>query len=131
MTEPINGRTPEEIKKALGLRPHFGCESFEECAYEDEVGCPGNLMMDALALIEHLESERDAALAQVPKWISVEERLPDEDECLAVGGQHEMLIGVLLYRKGDGRYACESDGEYLLDVTHWMPLPEPPKGEEK
>lgn len=53
------------------------------------------------------------------RWIPVEERLPD------VG------IEVLIYSEDDGvcvdYYGGDSFGYY--DVTHWMPLPEPPKGE--
>lgn len=53
------------------------------------------------------------------RWIPVEERLPD------VG------IEVLIYSEDDGvcvdYYGGDSFGYY--DVTHWMPLPEPLKGE--
>ena len=51
------------------------------------------------------------------RWIPVEERLPD------IG------IEVLVYSEDDGvcvdYYGGDSFGYY--DVTHWMPLPEPPK----
>ena len=71
----------------------------------------------------------------VQKWISVEERLP-EGECIAISMVHgqraygEMLIGYI----GDSEYsstgyAANSKGEYLDEVTHWMSLPEPPKGD--
>ncbi len=119
MADLINGRTPEGIKDTIArCTTESTCRLFE-CPYSESNDCNGDLLRDALALIEHLE-------AQQPKWISVEERLP-ERECLAIGWQDEMLIGNV-YRSGAG-YACESDGEYLMDVTHWMPLPEPPKEE--
>ena len=55
----------------------------------------------------------------VQEWIPATERLPD------VG------IEVLIYSEDDGvcvdYYGGDSFGYY--DVTHWMPLPEPPKGE--
>ena len=57
------------------------------------------------------------------KWISVEERLPEED------------TEALAYRSGniavEFRWAkCwENDALSNCTVTHWMPLPEPPKGE--
>ena len=51
------------------------------------------------------------------RWIPVTERLPD------IG------IEVLIYSEDDGicmdYYGGDSFGYY--DVTHWMPLPEPPK----
>ena len=61
------------------------------------------------------------------KWISVEEQQP-KGEVLAFSSECcEMLIG---YVHGDGTvdgWCCESDEETLYGVTHWMPLPEPPK----
>lgn len=63
------------------------------------------------------------------KWIPVTERLPG-GECIALGYQNEMLIGYIGDSEySDTGYAAESDGEHLSDVTHWMPLPEPPKGD--
>ena len=61
------------------------------------------------------------------KWIPVTERLPD-GECIAIGFQNEMLIGWVAEDIGsDTGYLAESVGEILRNVTHWMPLPEPPK----
>jgi hypothetical protein len=58
-------------------------------------------------------------------WISVKDRLPD-GECIAIGEQDLIMIGYLEYvsRKG---WICENDFEVLERITHWMPLPEPPK----
>ena len=62
MERLINGRTSEQIKKAL-----HGCTTGEcsGCVHYDAPWCEDQLMRDALALIERLESERDAALAKV------------------------------------------------------------------
>lgn len=72
------------------------------------------------------------------EWISVEERLPD---CC---GMPVLMVAVNQYSqtrvvKGFTDYQCpitfhtnekEYDGVWgAWDVTHWMPLPEPPKGE--
>lgn len=84
MGELINGRTAEDIKSAL-LR----CGTYKRCHSEENDDCPYyvdcligirqmKLIKDALALIKRLESERDAALAKMPRCISVEERLPEE-----------------------------------------------------
>ena len=62
---------------------------------------------------------------QAKEWISVKDKLPDtENEVLTCRG-HKNLIQVELYW-GDGDWSddtCDS-----IDVTHWMPLPEAPKG---
>lgn len=66
-------------------------------------------------------------LSERQRWIPVDERLP-ECECIAIGFQSEMLIGwVGADANSDTGYCAESDGEILGNVTHWMPLPEPPK----
>ena len=64
------------------------------------------------------------------KWISVNERLPEEKVNCIVHYKHA-------YCDNDGYWAigmCFYDGEKFqlnpaYKVTHWMPLPEPPKGE--
>ena len=64
----------------------------------------------------------------VQEWISVDDRLPES-------GKEGVLIAL---RWGevdigwceDGRWSSEFVNEYEEgEVTHWMPLPEPPKGE--
>lgn len=73
MIELINGKTPEEIKSALSR-----CGTYNRCRSEKNGDCPYYVdcligihrmkpMKDALAMIERLEAERDAALAKVPK----------------------------------------------------------------
>jgi hypothetical protein len=71
------------------------------------------------------------------KWISVKERLPERHcEVLAYYGFERegsddlgyMCMGVLAYYAYDRipHFQHESSG---VRVTHWMPLPEPPKEE--
>ena len=64
----------------------------------------------------------------VQEWISVKDGLPES-------GKESVLIGL---RWGevdigwceDGRWRSEFVNEYEDgEVTHWMPLPNPPKGE--
>lgn len=64
------------------------------------------------------------------KWISVEERLPDAKVRCIVYYKHKYCdddgywaIGVSFY---NGK---EFDIGLAYKVTHWMPLPEPPKQE--
>lgn len=88
-----------------------------------------DIAADALAYIKQLE-------AQVPKWISVDVMLPKEvkrdDE--EVSSSDLVIVAV----RDDMNNIFVSDdilckGEWvnypapLFEVTHWMPLPEPPK----
>lgn len=61
-----------------------------------------------------------------PKWISVEERLP-EDGAIVLGYMVSRDYRTIKWKNNTQRW----EG-LLLDyakefVTHWMPLPEPPK----
>ena len=116
MSELINGRTVEEIKR--GLRVCNGwCDL--ECPYSEiEYGCVGTMVRDALALIERLE-------AQVPRWISVEERQPSA------------FVSVMVHMTDAGDFPAVregfrvSDNVYLVPalaethpVDYWMEMPE-------
>lgn len=65
-----------------------------------------------------------ADVVERPRWISVKERMPEDGK------------NVLAY-EGGGFYFLDwcSDGKWVVAsastavVTHWMPLPEPPKEE--
>lgn len=62
------------------------------------------------------------------RWIPVTERLPDQgDRVLCVVKSFAFpgrkYYNILRYDK----YGFNENGIYTDDVTHWMPLPEPPK----
>ncbi len=68
------------------------------------------------------------------EWISVKDRLPKiEEEVLAYAGKKpwgpDIHVGNL--QEGyDSIYWTYYDYLEWHDVTHWMPLPEPPKEQE-
>ena len=67
---------------------------------------------------------------RVPTWISVEERLPHYlDHVLCVNKYGIQMVGYLTDYK-EGGFRCESGMDSCDYITHWMPLPEPPKGVE-
>lgn len=65
----------------------------------------------------------------VQRWIPVSERLPGNEKVLITNGD----IVMRGYRRPDGvwKYGTELNAEWenisTWPVTHWMPLPEPPK----
>lgn len=73
-----------------------------------------------------------------PKWISVKERLPEildghfiSKEVLWISCYGEMEVSFLEKLRSELRIDWGEAGLYKLDqVTHWMPLPEPPKENE-
>ena len=81
----------------------------------------GNCYFDSC--IELIADHIIAKGVTVQEWISVEDRLPEPKEkaiCLSRDG--EMMIGI--YTEWGWMFPC-----YFEEPTHWMPLPEPPKGE--
>lgn len=133
MGELINGRTPEEIKHVAEWNC-YSCGGLEcdDCSYLDActVENRDRAVPDALALIEHLETERDAALEKVPKWISVEERLPWMNQKVLVS---DGFIVVEAHYNGRGEWIhnghCMETGG--VHVTHWLLKPEPPMEKER
>ena len=61
----------------------------------------------------------------VQEWISVDDRLPDDDEVVIIcTDKNFVYAGELI---GD-TWFLDNDS-WTATVTHWMPLPKPPKGE--
>ena len=70
--------------------------------------------------IEALKKENGVT---VQEWISVNDRLPEQgEEAICIAADGDMMIGK--YTEWGWMFPC-----YFEDLTHWMPLPEPPKGE--
>ena len=66
----------------------------------------------------------------VQEWISVTERLPEKGEEVLVFDTRENWIGFAWLRPDETWTALGFDFPFDLgEVTHWIPLPEPPKGE--
>lgn len=122
-------RTPEEIRKGL---EYCGADKpCGECPYRKEVdSCIGMIARDALSYIRQLESQISDLGKKVPKWIRVKEQPPkDGQKVIAVfrdGGG--VIVDQARYSNGEFDFA---DWAYVWDenITHWTPLPEPPKEE--
>ena len=118
-------KTPDEIKNGLN---HCSEDGHKQCPYNYDCNMADGfsvLAYDANAYIQQLENhigELTEKVAQ-PKWISVEERLPEENGkyivCTAKGSVYctKFSIGV--------RGSFHTD--MYTHIAYWMPLPEPPK----
>lgn len=142
----------------------FGCiDRFCPYGYLEDEGecCDSVLCDDALEYIQQLEAkaglaeqyrwERDVAIDQLeqlgigfgekvngklPRWISVEERLPEDDENVLVyciGNNESSVIAMTSYTHRMHGYNIEgwrSPYQYFFyeyNITHWTRLPEPPE----
>ena len=89
-----------------------------------EDGCVGHCNYPHCFKVKNTADHLIANGVTVQQWIPVTERLP---------GKYGM---VLVYSKEFGNHyvAIHNCGKFwydgiVIDTTHWMPLPEPPKGE--
>ena len=128
-------------------------ESLRACGSEDGIArcvycheelvpvcnCSNALMRKAADAIEELDTLLDGVSAdndalcetierlKKPRWIPVTERLPQEREWVLC--QCRAKIRMVL-RLQNGYWHQDSQHEFMSGfVTHWMPLPAPPKEE--
>ena len=123
-------KTSDKIKKGIeGCLCDLSDRRCEECPYADggceSITCEKELGDNTLALIQQLD-------AQVPKWISVEERLPEDDVAVlvyAIGNNENSCVAMTSYTHHMYGYNIEgwrSPWQYFFyerKITHWMPLP--------
>lgn len=96
-----------------------------ECEYSDISPCFAVRMADALIAHGVTFAEDN----NVPtKWIPVSERLPNDSKAVLVYAPRNRNIFECFHRGGGCWEIASYTFEILHDeVTHWMPLPEPPK----
>ena len=126
-------KAPDDIKEALrkciGWNSGYSCG---ECPYwNGSAMCKPELCNDAIACIDQLEKKT--------KWISVEERMPEHGTDVLVLtapgtlslGQNCVVAEYIHPRMEKSgvfiNFYAGYDDKNILAVTHWMPLPEPPK----
>lgn len=119
---------PEELVKAL----REDCKTCSEnpiCENGTNLAGLYCANKDAADQIERDQKEIEALRAKLPKWISVKERLPIDrlKKYLVafrdVGGS---IVDMARYFPSDG-WTCDNWDVPQNLITHWMPLPEPPK----
>ena len=106
-----------------------GCTAIYDDAPKDCDSCNAVLQWQAADAIEELqgrakvlEKVADKWCDAVPKWIPVTERLPETDGLylVSVKNDHKRRYSKTAWYEKQSWFARQ-------DVTHWMPLPEPPK----
>ena len=82
--------------------------------------------VDALAIAQHLMAHG----VTVQEWISVTERLPEAGGyvvCIAKRNPFSRFMPMVAKIEKNG-WVNPITEQYISEVTHWMPLPPPPKG---
>lgn len=118
---------------------HFSCDGCPgECyvsSKEPRTAFVSNEAADAIEELLKINAELDnsgrvlmAAFARlkekVPKWISVEERLPEQGERVLVSNGGFICES---YLSQSGKWQRGGVDMFFMTPTHWMPLLKPPK----
>lgn len=124
---------PEELVKALRScsdlpTGNSGCAG---CMFASlyEPACTDLLLRHAADQIERDQKEIAELRAKLPKWISVKERLPIDrlkKYLVAFRDAGGSIVDMARYFPSDG-WTCDNWDVPQNLITHWMPLPEPPK----
>ena len=96
--------------------------------YGDEEICPQIDIFDEE--IERIADHLIANSVTVQEWISVKDRLPEENGMYIVTANdgHAQRVSFVLWQKRNKAWNLTGARSYWR-VTHWQPLPQPPKGE--
>lgn len=125
-------KTPEQMADEYGASPHekdaflAGYKAAQEHAHAalEEAEAKMQELQDQLADADKVMN----SLNNSDGWISVKDRLPDSTPmvlAMCIDGYELAYYG----NYGKGQWTNTLGTEHL-NVTHWQPLPEPPKEEE-
>lgn len=114
--------TDEEIIKALECCANADCVNCPRWSEEWYSGMCADFLPSVLALFKRQKAKTE--------WISVEERLPeDEAPVLVFTEKGSFYVGYYYKAVTSPCFTGFYADSCKRNVTYWMPLPEPPKGE--
>lgn len=119
----------KELAKTLRL---CGSASCRGCAFSEASDCGSIILPQAADMLEKLAAEKDE---KKPAWIKTEIQRPSEGTDVLMLYKHNIAVGFLRNKNDplswlyyvDDVSCTDCDGEPIC----WMPLPEPPKEEER
>lgn len=96
--------------------------------------CTDRITLDAIwGVADEIEDLDTLDYAPKQQWISVKDRLPPYlgKKILVVNGHGNIKMMAFWNKVGNNWTWLDCDGQinHVNDITHWMPLPEPPKEE--
>lgn len=135
-------RDQELVNAIRRLKVETGSLACMGCGHEHNCGVSGCAVMreaaDRIANqnthIAALQQEIEKLRGQVPHWIPVEERLPENfrkvlcwGEYFRYGDFNGMFVNYALGYQNNGRWGGEVANGTNARALAWMPLPEPPE----
>ena len=137
-------RDQELVNAIRRLKVETGSLACMGCGHEHNCGVSGCAVMreaaDRIANqsthIAALQQEIEKLRGQVPRWIPVEERLPENfrkvlcwGEYFRYGDFNGMFVNYALGYQNNGSWGGEVANGTNARALAWMPLPEPPEVE--
>lgn len=137
-------RDQELVNAIRRLKVETGSLACMGCGHEHNCGVSGCAVMreaaDRIANqsthIAALQQEIEKLRRQVPRWIPVDERLPENfrkvlcwGEYFRYGDFNGMFVNYALGYQNNGRWGGEVANGTNARALAWMPLPEPPEVE--
>ena len=115
-------------------RPIYGADTMHSCDV-DRVGLDGADLIERLTARCARYAEEIAVAQERQRWIPVEERLPeDRSDVLVVAYWHErwgVYMGWCAPERAEWSVHIGIGDRDDVAVTYWMPLPEPPKEDDR
>lgn len=107
----------------MELTPKFGKACNQVCPNNTLYGCKKDELNNGVCVLSNFVA---AQKVEPSGWISVKDRLP-EKKAICINNYNDIIIGHVVWDNEQGWYEAEFQGVFLANVTHWKPLPEPPK----
>jgi hypothetical protein len=106
---------------------HDSASALQNCEF-DFVQAWMHEAADAIEdLIVALTASNEVIAKNKPKWIPVTERLPKEYKYVLCKTDYGMEVGYFHNDWGQDEWTTGKFASGTFDVTHWMPLPKPPR----
>ena len=99
--------------------------------YDDDIPLQVATALDMA--ISALRAQQEQESKPTNGWISVQDRLPEVGGyvvCIAKRNPFSIFMPMVARIEKNG-WVNPMTEQYISEVTHWMPLPQPPKGEER
>lgn len=120
---------PEEMVKALRCCIEHEARGCQDCALRIYTACERIVKRDAAAQIERDQKEIAKLREKVPQWLNVSEKMPTDHlkrYLISFKDAGGGIVDMARYIHGLG-WECNNWEVPQELITHWMPLPEPPK----